>query len=650
MWNLVLYFSLFTGSFFRVNRLSCSLGLKMLSLIKNRNVFVKSGNESHLRKPESFKNSWQITLIMNRLTKLIRIGGFILNSVYFISGNNTFIIWRNFRIYVLSWTTIAHWNCLFFKEGTQHSVIRFNEVQKNSGYPKTWKSYGYGSLVIEKKEFCSLLSWRRVGCRFLSKKLNIISSECVQLVRLRKVNFENKFYVNKNLVHIIANLDVLILAYKSIKNNLGDIILSCDNFTLNSSSTLYIKKISAEIKAGQFSFDYERKKFIPKFKNKSLDFISLRDRIVQKSIQIVLELIFEPSFLRNSHGFRPNYGVHTALRMIKSQFRGVIWVIENDISQCFGMIDHSVLLNLLRERISCDKTISLIHQELKISFNKFMEFRLDSSQRNILGPILCNIYLHELDKFLLQLKFNFDKGSLYYTKNPVFKTFRHKMFTSISCCDKSWEIYNLNFLSSNFRKLYFVRYADSFIIGVIGSFQEALEIKNIISKFLKNQLGLYNIKIKINRMKKKNTFFLGTIIRSNWGKEKLPTKTKITSLLSLNAPVKKIFEEAYLQGFFQKNGLNYKPTFVGKLINLDHANILNFYNSITQNVFSYYSFVDNQKSLKSWVYGMKFSCARTLALKYKVRYTSKIFKKYGNYLRCPVTNRKFYVPSFLTKT
>ena len=103
------------------------------------------------------------------------------------------------------------------------------------------------------------------------------------------------------------------------------------------------------------------------------------------------------------------------------------------------MIDHSVLLNLLRERISCDKTISLIHQELKISFNKFMEFRLDSSQRNILGPILCNIYLHELDKFLLQLKFkfNFDKGSLYYTKNPVFKTFRHKMFTSISCCDKS---------------------------------------------------------------------------------------------------------------------------------------------------------------------------------------------------------------------
>lgn len=143
-------------------------------------------------------------------------------------------------------------------------------------------------------------------------------------MRLRKVNFENKFCVNKNLIHIISNLDVLILAYKFVRSNLRDTMLNLDNSTLNDLDILCLKKISAEVKAGQFLFSRECKKHVSKLEKESLDVINLKDEVVQKSIQMVLEPIFEPIFLKNSHGFRPNCGTHTALKMVKNQFHGVV--------------------------------------------------------------------------------------------------------------------------------------------------------------------------------------------------------------------------------------------------------------------------------------------------------------------------------------
>jgi len=76
-------------------------------------------------------------------------------------------------------------------------------------------------------------------------------------------------------------------------------------------------------------------------------------------------------------------------------------------------------------------------------------------------------------------------------------------------------------------------------------------------------------------------------------------KTKITPRLSFHAPIKKLFDKATIEGFFRMDGTNYNPTFVGKLINMDHADILDFYNSKVRGVLNYYSFVDNHKSLGS---------------------------------------------------
>ena len=84
---------------------------------------------------------------------------------------------------------------------------------------------------------------------------------------------------------------------------------------------------------------------------------SPRDKVVQQAIYLILNAIYEPSFLESSHGSRPNRGTHTALKDIKHKFQGVKWCIEADIESNFPNIDHKTLLNLLGKRI----VLSLIH-------------------------------------------------------------------------------------------------------------------------------------------------------------------------------------------------------------------------------------------------------------------------------------------------
>lgn len=129
----------------------------------------------------------------------------------------------------------------------------------------------------------------------------------------------------------------------------------------------------------------------------------------------------------------------------------------------------------------------------------------------------------------------------------------------------------------------------------------------------------------------------------------------MTSRVVLKAPIKSIFEKAVSNGFFKKRNANrhqlqncqhgvFIPTFVGRCINLDHSDIVRYYNSVIRGVLNYYSFANNKKSLGSFVHGLKFSCARTLALKYKLRHASKIFKKFGSKLKCPDTGTELFIP------
>jgi hypothetical protein len=126
-------------------------------------------------------------------------------------------------------------------------------------------------------------------------------------------------------------------------------------------------------------------------------------------------------------------------------------------------------------------------------------------------------------------------------------------------------------------------------------------------------------------------------------------KTKMMSKIILKASIKLIFEKATLHGFFKNRVNKFIPIRIARCINLNHRNILRYYNFVIYGIFNYYFFIINKKSFFSFINGLKLSCARTLALKYKLCYASKIYKKFGVKLRLFNQNIELFIPPVFKK-
>jgi hypothetical protein len=272
------------------------------------------------------------------------------------------------------------------------------------------------------------------------------------------------------------------------------------------------------------------------------------------------------------------------------------------------------------------------------------------------------VYLHELDLFMDGL-INLFSQSKRRKKNPAYRRFSYLMekaagdsSTIKNLRKERRKLNSKDPFDCEFKRFYYVRYVDDFVVGVIGSHEETVEIENKIRKFLKNELKLTLSpeKTVITHFSKKYITFLGTLIKGTWEREKKLTivkrkevnrKERVTSRTVLKAPIKLLFEKATLNGFFKKRNQEFVPTKVGRCINLEHEDILRYYNSVIRGILNYYSIANNHKSLGSLIHGLKFSCARTLALKYKLRLTSKAFSKFGTKLKkTPDSEVELYIP------
>jgi group II intron reverse transcriptase/maturase len=426
---------------------------------------------------------------------------------------------------------------------------------------------------------------------------------------------------------------------------------------------------SKKLKAGKYVFKPARRVYISKAGKKGgrpLTISSLRDKIVQQAIYLILNAIYEPSFLESSHGSRPDRGTHTALKDIKYKFKGSKWCIEANIESNFSNINHKILLNLLSKRISCSKFLGLIKKSIKAGFRKDKKFVASNKglfQENVISSILNNIYLHQLDLFISNIAESFFRGKC-RRKSPEFRRISYQIekaagdtFERKRLRRKLWKVDSKDPFDPNFKRLKYVRYVDDFVVGVVGSRRETVEIRNKIGAFLRNKLKLTlnPEKTLITHFSKDPISFLDTSIKGDWEKEKriitikkrgsVSMKVRMTSRIVLKAPIKSIFEKATSNGFFKKRHGEFVPTFVGRCINLDHQDILRYYNSVIRGVLNYYSFANNRKSLGSFVHGLKHSCARTLALKYKLRHASKAYRRFGSKLKSPDGNMELFIPS-----
>lgn len=226
-------------------------------------------------------------------------------------------------------------------------------------------------------------------------------------------------------IKAISNLKNLVTAYELIKSNPGNIFpwlrhstRGADDVTLDGMNLVYLNNIQAKLKAGKFEFSPARRIEIPKpGKNETrpLTIASPREKIVQKAILLVLERYYENIFLDSSHGFRPKRGTHTAMRDLEAKFQSAHYIIEADFSKAFDSIQHDILIDLLKNNIKCEKTINLIKSELKAGYFEFgglhNNLSMGTPQGSILSPLLCNIFLHELDKFMEDLKSMYNWGT-----------------------------------------------------------------------------------------------------------------------------------------------------------------------------------------------------------------------------------------------
>ena len=139
-------------------------------------------------------------------------------------------------------------------------------------------------------------------------------------------------------------------AYERIARNAGALTAGIDGETFDGMSLEKIAAIALRVAEGTYRPRPVRRVYIP----------TVEDRLVQEVVRIILEAVYEPVFLDESHGFRPRRSCHTALRNIQRNWTGVKWLIEVDVRGYFDAIDHDILLKLLERRIDDPRFIDLI--------------------------------------------------------------------------------------------------------------------------------------------------------------------------------------------------------------------------------------------------------------------------------------------------
>jgi RNA-directed DNA polymerase len=214
-----------------------------------------------------------------------------------------------------------------------------------------------------------------------------------------------------DLYSLLCHRDWLRLAHAYVAQNAGSKTAGCDGIDMeyfNRDPEGNLQALHEALTAETFAAMPVRRVYIPKAKGglRPLGIPSIRDRIVQEALRMALEPIYEADFRQVSFGFRPNRCTMDAIKRIKlyvSEKNKYFWTIEGDISAYFDTIHHRKLMKLLGRRVKDRKVLDLIWKFLRAGVMERKLFKDTTSgtpQGGIVSPLLANVYLHELDKYM----------------------------------------------------------------------------------------------------------------------------------------------------------------------------------------------------------------------------------------------------------
>jgi retron-type reverse transcriptase len=451
-------------------------------------------------------------------------------------------------------------------------------------------------------------------------------------------------------------------------------------------SMKHVYLVSTLLRYGKYPWGVSKRVYFDKpgdpKKKRPITIPPFLDRVVQKAIDMVMHAMYEPYFERRnrSFGFRPNKSCHDAIVALNSwQNNGMRIAIEGDIQGAYDNVNKETLLKLISKRVSDRRFIEMISARLDYEYVESLTGKrerptLGIPQGGIDSPYLFNIYLSELDEYVhTEVQSYIDRLNASQGLTPGNRA-RSRAYNSLISAEKK-EIRNQGKIISEisrqpgaetlerlrkklyksaadkrrlghlkrhmisternrqFLRIFYVRYADDWIVLTNADQQIAQHIKFMISNLLSTKLGatLSDKKTLITDITREPAHFLGFEVRSLGRGRLLANPGGIGARRSTGQGIllgpdrQRLISRLHMKGFCDQSGF---PISMPWLSTLEPYTIIERYNACIRGMVQYYADLVPDSTLNRWIYILRYSCLKTLAQKYRCS-IKKIFARFG---------------------
>ena len=434
----------------------------------------------------------------------------------------------------------------------------------------------------------------------------------------------------ERIYRLLYNPNLFLRAYRKLYPNHGALTPGSTPETVDGMSVAKIERLIDDLRHERYRWTPVRRTYIEKktsTKKRPLGLPSWSDKLLQEVIRIILEAYYEPQLSDHSHGFRPGRGCHTPLRDIQTAWTGVRWFIEGDISQYFDRINHSILVEILSEKLHDNRFLRLLRNLLRAGYMEAGTYHQTLSgapQGGVLSPLLSNLYLDRFDQYVDKILIPAYTRGEKRAVNPPYQTLSNAILRERrqgdkervrQLCKERQQLPSKDPHDPTYRRLRYVRYADDWLLGFAGPRHEAEEIKHTIGTWLHDNLTLTlsEEKTLITQASHQAARFLGYEIVNQQGNDQHDGsgRRSVNGAIALRVP-QEVVEHRRAQ--YKRRGIVMPRP---ELLQDDDYSILVRYQQEYRGIVQYYALAQNVSWFGKLHWDMKVSLLKTLAWKHK---------------------------------